>query len=477
MKSKDKQPLVEAATQQFTKKGNGLATFIRHDQTEQTVEVPFTMPGDKSLVRIINKRRGIYQGTLQELLIPSEERTAARCIHFGSCGGCRWQHIPYEKQLQLKEASVRHYFAKSLTSNVDFKPILPCLPPWHYRNKMEFSFSSNKAKDKFLGMIMDSSNGKVFNLTECHLVNSWFADGVKAAREWWSDSDIDAYHPYRNTGSLRTLTLREGLRTGDRMAILTVSGNSEYALKKHQVDNFVSHMRAAIEPLEGNLSVFLRIHQAVKGTPTSFFEMHLYGPDHLKEVLNIQYTANEKPVPLTFKVSPAAFFQPNTRQAEQLYSRALQLAEIPKDGLVYDLYCGTGTLGICAAKIAKRVVGIEIVPESALDAQENSKSNGQDNIEIFCGDVGTLLKERNEEKPDLVMVDPPRVGLDPQSIACLLTLRPRRILYISCNPETQAANVETLIAGGYRLITVQPVDQFPHTVHVENIAVLELNFT
>lgn len=476
MESKKKLLIVEADTYAFTKKGNGLASFTRHDQTQQTVEVPFTMPGDKATVRIVTKRRGTYQGILEQLITPSPERTAAHCVHFGSCGGCRWQQMSYEKQLQLKESSVRHHFAKVLTTAVDFRPILPCLPPWHYRNKMEFSFSSNKAKDQFLGMIMDSSNGKVFNLTECHLVNSWYAEGVKAVRQWWAESDLDAFHPFKNSGSLRTLTLREGHRSGDRMVILTVSGNAEYALQKHHLDSFVDCLKKTIEPLEGKLSIFLRIHQAVKGTPSSFFEMHLYGPDHIREVLYITQEAGGAAVPLVFKISPAAFFQPNTRQAEQLYSHALQIAEIPQDGLVYDLYCGTGTLGICAAKSAKRVVGIEIVPESSLDAQENSQANGLTNVETLCGDVGKLLKERLDEKPDLVMVDPPRVGLDPQSIDCLLRLRPPKILYISCNPETQAANVEALIAGGYRLKTIQPVDQFPQTVHVENIALLELNF-
>lgn len=476
MESKKKPLVIDAETYEYSKKGNGLASFTRHDNTQQNVEVPFTMPGDKASVRILNKRRGIYQGTLLEIITPAKNRVTPRCIHFGSCGGCRWQHMDYENQLHLKESIVRRHFAKILTSHVEFRPIIPCSPPWHYRNKMEFSFSSNKANDKFLGMVMDSSKGKVFNLTECHLVNTWFAEGVKAVRNWWVASDLEAFHPYRNSGSLRTLTLREGQRSGDRMAILTVSGNPDYALKKHHLDSLVTALKESIEPTEGDLSIFLRIHQAVKGTPSSFFEMHLYGSDHLKEVLYINFDPSEKPFPLVFKVSPGAFFQPNTRQAERLYSQALQIAEIPRNGLVWDLYCGTGTLGICAAKFARHVVGIEIVPESALDAQENSQANGLTNIEIFCGDVGTLLKERMNEQPDLVMVDPPRVGLDTQSIASLLTIRPKKILYISCNPETQAANIEALMTGGYELKIIQPVDQFPQTVHVENIALLERNY-
>jgi 23S rRNA (uracil1939-C5)-methyltransferase len=211
--------------------------------------------------------------------------------------------------------------------------------------------------------------------------------------------------------------------------------------------------------------------------PTNFYEMHLHGPDHIRETLQVACTSDEPPVNLTFKISPTAFFQPNTRQAEKLYSLAIQLTGLPERGVVYDLYCGTGTLGICAAHKAKHVIGIELSPEASLDARANATANAVGNVEILCGSVPDILdqlrREGGKHSPDLVMVDPPRAGLDPKAIRQLLDLRAPKILYISCNPVTQAENVIALVEAGYSIKVIQPVDQFPQTTHVENIVVLE----
>jgi 23S rRNA (uracil1939-C5)-methyltransferase len=474
-----KKRLIDIDIVEFSKKGNGLGIFKNQEGNLQNVEVPFTIPGDKVRCLLLTKRRGIYASLLEEVITPSPERILPKCIHFGVCGGCRWQQIPYEKQLQQKESLIRHYFAPFLTHLVDVKPIVPCAPPWIYRNKMEFSFTSNAAKSHFLGLYMDSSRGKVFNLNECHLVNPWFSEGVKAVRQWWLESGLDAYHPTRNTGSLRNLTLREGRRSGDRLVMLTVSGNPDFALKKHHLETFVAFIRASLEPLNSqvNLSIFVRIQQIAKGMQTNFYEIHLHGPEHIREILNIQIDPQEPEIQLDFKISPTAFFQPNTIQAEKLYSLALAYAEISKESVVYDLYCGTGTLGICAAKKAKRVIGIEIAPESTLDAQANAAANGINNIEFLTGPVSDVLKQIWEEQkyplPDLVVIDPPRAGLDPETIKHILQLKPMKILYISCNPMTQAENLKELIPAGYQLKTLQPVDQFPQTPHVETIILLK----
>lgn len=460
-------------------KGSGTGYFFSPDGSRQTVEVPFTMPGDLAKALLLRKRKGVYASLLQEIIRPSPERAAARCKHFGVCGGCRAQHFSYEHQLKIKEAFVHKCFEPLLSDKTHLYPILPCNPSWEYRNKMEFSFSSNAAKDSFLGLMMDSGKGRVLNLEECHLVTPWFMDGIKAARIWQHDSELDAFHPFRNTGSLRTLTLREGKRTGDRLAMLTVSGNPDYALKKRQIDSFVNAMRAAIEPAvsNGKLSLFLRIQQTAKGMPTNFYEMHLYGPDHIMEMLNIRYEADQEPTTLQFKISPSAFFQPNTFQAEQLYAHALRHASIPDGSVIYDLYCGTGTLGICAAKKGHQVLGIELSPESSLDGKANAALNGLENIEILCGSVPDVLKEisamQSYPLPNVVMVDPPRAGLDPSSIKQILLLNPKKIVYISCNPATQAQNIPHFTAAGYELTVLHPIDQFPHTGHVENIAILE----
>lgn len=467
------QRIVEILIDRFSKEGHGIGLAELPNGTTISVEVPFTIPGDRAKAILLSKKKGITTSFLQEILVSSPDRIAPRCIHFASCGGCRWQQIPYNQQLHQKESFVRQCFSAYLNDAVTFHPILPCDPPWQYRNKMEFSFSNNKAKDRFLGLVMQGSKGRVINLTQCHLTHSWFVEAIQAVYAWWSDSGLDAYHPFANTGSLRTLMLREGRRTGDRMAMLTVSGNADFALNKQQLNDFVDSLRRAIEPASSDqkLSIFLRIQQIAKGSPTNFYEMLLYGPDHIRETLSIDAQR-----PLTFQISPAAFFQPNTQQAERLYTEALRLAQIPQGGTIYDLYCGTGTLGICAAHFAKEVIGIEITPESVLDARANAKLNGIDNYTVHQGDVGQVLQRLRAEgrlpQPHLVMVDPPRSGLDANALAQLIELDPEKILYISCHPLTQSANIGALLEKGYRLTTVQPVDQFPQTIHIENIALL-----
>jgi len=471
--------IVSVAIDSLSDEGNGLGAFIlgggelpppngKADGARRLAEVPFTLPSEQANALLLSKKRGIYRTLLEEVTHPSPQRIAPRCLHFTLCGGCRWQHMEYGAQLSNKQKTIEKLF-QDLGK---IEPILPCDPPWAYRNKMEFSFSQNAQRERFLGLMIAGSRGKVFNLTECHLVDPWFAACVKAVRQWWGETDLEAYHPLKNTGSLRTLTVREGQRTGDRMVFLTVSGTPEYALKKHQIDSFVAFVKEAVLPvMAGELSVFMRIQQVAKGSPTQFFEMHLDGPDHIREKLQI----GEKT--LEFTVSPTAFFQPNTRQAEKIYNLALELAEISSNEVVYDLYCGTGILALCAAQKAAEVVGIEIVLEAVLDAEQNGKRNGCDNAQFIGGDVGTVLQRLHEEgrrKPDVVFVDPPRAGLDPKAIGEILKLNPKRIVYVSCNPKTQAGNIPPFLEKGYRIAVIQPIDQFPQTIHCENIVVLTL---
>ncbi len=467
---------IELKIEALTLKGNGIGVLCENENSAYSVEVPFAIPGDTVKATLFQKNKKNYKAFLDEVLISAANRIPVVCKHFGQCGGCRWQQIPYEQQLQQKMTQVKQCFSTLLDQNFILYPILPCLSPWQYRNKMEFSFSNDAAGEKFLGLMLDSSRGKVFNLTECHLVNSWFADGVKAVRQWWMTTSLEAFHPFRNTGSLRYLTFREGQHTGDRLVILTVSGNPAYSLKKSDLDSLLATLKEVIIPsrADAQLSIFLRIQQTAKGMPTNFYEMHLYGPDYLRENLQIA-SSDSSPISFNFKVSPTAFFQPNTKQAEQLYSQALKLLQLSKEDLVYDLYCGTGTLGICAARFVSRVIGIELAPEAALDAQHNVKANGLTNVEILCGSVADILHSLRSSHSSscIAMVDPPRVGLESKAIQELLQLKPKKILYISCNPMSQAADIAELVAAGYRLICLQPVDQFPHTVHIENIAILE----
>lgn len=369
-----------------------------------------------------------------------------KCRHFGVCGGCKYQHIPYDQQLIQKEFFVSHCFGREVS------PIRPADEPWRYRNKMEFSFAQARNGTKFLGLM--KSRGKVENLDECYLTTPWFLHIVKQVREWWQERELHAYHPPTNTGLLRTLTLREGIRTGEKMVMLTIS---EETFDEQQISSFVD----AIPQVD---ALILRQQIVKKKTPTRFVERVLRGSDHIHEILYNAYNDAYR-----FRIRGASFFQPNTLQAERIYQMAMECADLSEEANVLDLYCGTGSLGIFAARRAKQVMGIEIVPEAVQDAHVNLKLNGISNMEVVQGDVGVVLDQLSF-KPTLVFVDPPRAGLGPKALAHLLSLKPEKIIYISCNPTSQAADCAALT--GYEIVTLQPIDQFPQTPHVENIAVL-----
>lgn len=462
--------LATVSVSHYSNRGHGIASGKRATGEPVQVEVPFTAVGDELEVAVCKKRKGISVGVVQNRIHSSPERVTPRCHHFGSCGGCCWQHLSYENQLQLKEKKIHSLFSSYITEKTHIFPIIPCTSPWNYRNKMELSFSNDKKGNYYLGLILQGSRGHVFQMEECHLMQSWMIEAVKVVTDWWKCHALTAYYCAKDEGSLRTLTLREGVRTGDKMIVLTVSGNPLYALKEKELHSFVDKLKEAfpLEVSKNQLSIFLRIHQIAKGRPTQFYEILLAGTPYLREIL---YFSDKQS--LLFQVSPAAFFQPNTLQAEKLYKRAIELTDLSKEDTVYDLYCGAATLGIFMSSFVKKVVGIELVPEAVLDARENVKQNALSNIEIFQGDVGTLLPQvLSNHPPQAIMVDPPRSGLDQKAIQHLLEVKAPKLTYISCNPSTQAANLEMLIKEGYCLTSIQPVDQFPQTIHVENIVTL-----
>lgn len=435
--------------------GKGSGFFTDLSGNEKEAEVSFTMPGDLVEVSVHRKKRGVFPAKLIQLIAPSQHRIAPKCIHFGICGGCSFQHIPYSMQLKNKENRVKDLFSGLLQP----LSIIGCNNPFGYRNKMEFSFSENKEGDRFLGLFMSGMRGRVFNVKKCELVSPWFNESLEKAYAWWETSGLRAYYPPKDFGHLRTLTLRESATTGEKMAMLTVSGNPLFAIHQSEIDSFSALF-------DDKTSVFIRIHQSIKGKATEFFELHLKGPEFISETFDN----------VDFQVSPSAFFQPNTKQAEILYQTALKLADLSKEDVLYDLYCGTGTIGLIASGFVKKVIGIELSYEASLDARENAKRNRIENIEVFTGSVGDVLQKKGSyEPPSVVILDPPRSGLDPCSLKEVIALNSPKIIYISCNPATQSRDVKVFLEAGYQLKVLQPVDQFPNTPHIENIAVLYLS--
>lgn len=432
----------------LSKKGCGVGHFSNEDLTKK-FEAPFTIVGEE--VELFKPKKG--PNWPLRIVSPSPYRVEARCIHFGACGGCTYQHMSYQEEMRQKELAVRDLFGEEKV-----RPIIGALKEWNYRNKMEFTFSSDREGRRYLGLIAKESKGRVFNLKECPLADPFVVEALEKVRHFWEKSALLAYNPYKDTGSLRTLTIRTGRSEEEKMVALTVSGNTQYALKKGQV--------ALFKEVMGPISTFLIIQQALKGRPTQFFEIHLNGKDHIEEELKMGDRR------LKFRISPRAFFQPNTVQAEVIYQTAIGLLDIQADEVVYDLFCGTGTLSLFAACKALEVIGIELSFEAIVDAEENAKRNAILNARFLQGDVGQVLERGGLPQADSILCDPPRGGLTLSQIEQIVRLQAKKILYISCNPITLAQNVETFLGMGYDLKCVQPIDQFAKTPHLEAVALL-----
>jgi 23S rRNA (uracil1939-C5)-methyltransferase len=455
--------------------GRGVASWRRPDDRVVSVAVRGAIIDETVEVGAMERDRrgnGRYEASPVSVVTPALGRTTPRCPHVGECGGCVWQHIEYPYQLQYKQARLEALFAPLRTGRMVVHPIIGCDLPWQYRNKMEFSFAQDRQGKRFLGLYKCTHRGGVFDLTTCCLTHEWMANTVQAIRQWWVRSGLDAYYLPMDKGSLQTVTMRESATTGDRMVLLTVSGNPDYAVKQHHLDDFVATVRGAATPPEGTLSVVLRIKQIAKGRPTQFYEMMLTGPDHIREILEVEPVLGKKHA-LEFHISPQAFFQPNTRQAMAIYSRALQLAHLSKDQLLIDLYCGIGLFGMFASLEVRQALGVELSRESAYDAKTNASRLGLSQFSVHCGDVADVVKEMGHakgfERPSTVIIDPPRSGLTPAALFAIVSLEPDTIIYVSCNPETQVRDAKLLVERGWTVEAVQPVDQFPHTVHVENV--------
>ena len=377
--------------------------------------------------------------------IVSEGSVEPKCRHFRICGGCQFQHIPYDEQLAHKEAFVSQCFGRKVES------ILPCEPAWRYRNKMEFSFAQSKSGEKFLGLM--KRRGRVENLEECFLTHPWFIEILKKVREWWQKSDLNAYHPPTNQGVLRTLIVRRGIHSGETMVVLTLS---EEPFNEEALTTFVESL-----PLVDAL--ILRRQIIRKKIPTRFEERVLRGRNHIHEKIH-----DAQMRPYLFRIRAASFFQPNTIQAETIYQKVMEYGDWKNSEHILDLYCGTGSLGIFASRHVERVHGIELINEAVEDAQVNLALNNVTNMEILEGDVAERLGDFSFH-PTSIIIDPPRAGLGPKTIACLHRLNAEKIIYVSCNPVTQAADCQAL---GYAITHLQPIDQFPHTPHIENIALL-----
>lgn len=467
------QPTFQVIVTHYSLKGHGVAKVapIPPKTKAKRVEIPGAVVGDHLEVRPFRQSHFGMVASIEKELKAGSGRCQARCAHVGKCGGCTWQQIDYQEQLRLKEEHLKMFFGKWIASE-NILPIKGCADPWFYRNKMELTFSENIRGDRFLGLVMAETQGRVLNLAECYIAPAWQQKLIEALRAFWEKNSLPAWVMQKNRGVLRKITLRHSKKTGAILLNLAISGNEMEGMTKEQIHSFVEHAEAVFSEEERKkLSFFLTFVHAVKGEPTQSFEMHLKGPTRLHERLKIDACGRQFEMDLW--ISPSAFLQPNTLQAESMYSAMIEMVQPEPSWKVIDLYCGVGAIGFAFAPYVQEVIGLEINPYAIYDGEYIAAQKGIKNIKLIAADASLWEEKAPLSKADLLIVDPPRIGLGLKTIASIAQLQPKRILYVSCNPQSQAKDLQAILQIGYEVISMQAFDQFPHTPHVENIIFLK----
>ena len=431
--------------------GNGVA---RHDGF--VVFVRRGLPGDLVRARVTKVKRGFAEATATAVVEAGDGHVEAPCRHFGACGGCRFQDYAYDRQIAAKEAQVRDALVRlGGFADPPLEPIVPAASQFGYRNKLEYSFTQTP-DGPALGFHRAGRWDEVLPIDEC-LLTTDLGNAIRdAVREWAREEALEAFDQATGEGYLRHLVVREGRNT-DQVLVLLVTAAGE----RFDTGYFVDVLRRFPEVRS--------IHWAVNDTPAEITNLPtklLWGEPAIEEEL----------LGLRFRIRPNAFLQTNTEMAEQLYETAREFASLTGAETVYDLYCGTGTIGLALAAGALTVWGVEISEEAVACAIENAELNGIANAAFFAGNVGQSIEELRDRAgaPDVVVVDPPRAGLAGKALRRTGELGAARLVYVSCNPTTLASDAKVLRDEyGYALVRCRPVDMFPHTPHIESVSLLE----
>ena len=429
------------------------------------------VPGDIADVLLTKNKKDWAEGRLIKIKIPSPDRIVPVCKHFGICGGCKWQMLPYSKQLEYKQQEVKDIFQKiGKLPEPSLSTIIGSEKIYQYRNKLEFTFSNKRflTPEEFelksdedpgnsLGYHVPRLFDKVINITECHLMDDVNNIIRNEIRDFALQNNLPFYDIKNHTGWLRTLMVRY-TTTGECMINIVIAYRDEPTQK--MLLDFV------LKKIPSLTTVLFTINPKLNDTIYDLEPEVAFGPGFIYEVLG----------DYRFKISPKSFFQTNTLQAKNLYDVVKDYAGLSGSEIVYDLYCGTGSIGIYLSDQAKKIIGVEAIDDAVKDAKENATLNGVNHAEFFTGDV---IKICNDEffnqhgRPDVVILDPPRAGLHGKLIEKLLEILPEKIVYVSCNVSTQARDLQ-LLNEHYEVKRLQPVDMFPHTHHIECVAELVL---
>lgn len=439
---------------------------IPKDEFGKKVLIQNTLPGEIVIAKVFRNKKKFTDADKIETIEFSPMSVTPRCKHFEICGGCKWQNLSYEEQLKIKQTHVietlTHLggFDEEMINKL-MRPILPCENQWQYRNKVELSFGWDANMEPSFGFHAENRRYDIFNIKECHLMSDRMFEIALAIKNFAEQNKLTAYKFREGIGLLRSATIREAKNTGEILVNLEMS-NEEFS------DELRNKFVKSLENFNID-SIFITQVITARGSKTERKETLLHGKPTITEKMNINNQV------YTFHISPSSFFQTNTEQAEKLYEKTFENLDLKSDDTVLDLFCGTGTIGIIAAKFVNNVIGIELNPDAVIDADKNAELNQEPNIEFITGDVGKILENfeiegrLNALQGKKIIVDPPRSGLTPKMIEYILKLRPTHISYVSCNPTTQARDIKELFENGYQITLIQPVDMFPHTYHIENV--------
>ncbi len=422
---------------------------------DEKIIVKHVLPGQKIQCMITKKRKGKAEGRLLEVLKKAPAEIVSACPHFGECGGCAYQNLPYEEQLKLKEAQVKELL-EAVCPGLPFEGIVASPKQEEYRNKMEFSFGdAYKDGPLSLGMHKRGSFYDIVDVKECRIVDGDFRQILSATLDYFREAQIPFFQKMRHEGYLRHLLVRRGEKTKELLIDLVTSSQMDVDLMP-----WVEALQAL--PLNGRIAGILHtwndsLADVVQNDRTDI----LYGQDFFYEEL----------LGLKFKISPFSFFQTNSLGAEVLYSKAREYVGDTKDQVVFDLYSGTGTIAQMLAAVAKKVVGVEIVEEAVEAAKVNAGINGLENCEFLAGDVLKVLDDITE-KPDFIVLDPPRDGIHPKALKKIIDYGVDRMIYISCKPTSLARDLVELQESGYQVERACCVDMFPNTTQVETVVLL-----
>ena len=424
-----------------------------------TLFVKDALIGDVIRAKIIKLKKNYGYGRLMEILTPSPSRVEARCPQARACGGCQIQPLAYEKQLEYKENKVKELLERvGKVQDYVMEPIIGMKEPWYYRNKAQFPVGKTKEGEIVTGFYAGRTHS-IIPVEECFIQHSLNQELMAIVRQWMKAYDVQPYNEASHTGLVRHIFTRIGKYTGEVMVCLVING------KKIPKE---AELVECLKKVPGMTSICLNINREKTNVILGSTVKCLWGQPYITDKIG----------DIAYRISPLSFFQVNPIQTQKLYSTALEYAGLTGNETVWDLYCGIGTISLFLAKSAKKVYGVEIVPEAIADAKENAQLNGIENAEFFVGKAEEVLPEQYEKNgvyADVIVVDPPRKGCDEKLLQCMVQMAPKRIVYVSCDPATLARDLGFLEANGYKVEKVRCTDMFPHSTHVETVCLLSRN--